>query len=643
MKFEQRRWIGMSFINTNDLCTGCNKCIRNCPVFPSNSAVENDEVNVVLDACIDCGECIDVCTHNAREYTDDTKEFFDAVKNGQKITVVIAPAFIANYPAQYKKILGYLKELGVSHIYSVSFGADICTWGYLKYFEKTGKKGMISSPCPAVVNYIEKYRKELIEYMMPVYSPVMCMAKYLKKYEHITEKIAFLSPCIAKKSEINDKNCEQLISYNVTFNNFMDYIGDAYKTAREYNDELAYGLGSMYPMPGGLKENVKWFLGEDVSVRQVEGEHEAYRFLDEYKPSSDSPIMIDILNCGNGCLFGTGTQSGVDGQKVYAEMSRQRKIAKTEAKKTRFKVQKISSWTENASPQERYKALCRQFENLNLNDFVRNYTDRKIDINTPSATQQNEIFRDMNKITSEQQCIDCGCCGYDSCKEMVKAIYNGINRKENCIYYIKSVVENERDEISKLREMEKENQIKKDEMIAEIVKQFESIGSGIAELSKANDTSAGEATDISKMVSEISERCNELTDSLGVMSEFIDVFKSTSENITGIAGQTNMLSLNASIEAARAGESGRGFAVVAGQIGKLADETKTLIIQNNNKADETLPKMQLCIELIKNLVNDIESINEKVAAIAATTEEISAQSQSLQMMSGDIEESVKLI
>ena len=78
------------------------------------------------------------------------------------------PAFIANYPAQYKRILGYLKELGVSHIYSVSFGADICTWGYLKYFEKTGKKGMISSPCPAVVNYIEKYRKELIEYMMPV-------------------------------------------------------------------------------------------------------------------------------------------------------------------------------------------------------------------------------------------------------------------------------------------------------------------------------------------------------------------------------------------------------------------------------------------------------------------------------------------
>ena len=97
------------------------------------------------------------------------------------------------------------KELmPIAYKYSLSEVLPACKY----YFEKTGKKGMISSPCPAVVDYIEKYRKELIEYMMPVYSPVMCMAKYLKKYEHITEKIAFLSPCIAKKSEINDKNCE---------------------------------------------------------------------------------------------------------------------------------------------------------------------------------------------------------------------------------------------------------------------------------------------------------------------------------------------------------------------------------------------------------------------------------------------------
>ena len=250
-------------------------------------------------------------------------------------------------------------------------------------------------------------------------------------------------------------------------------------------------------------------------------------------------------------------------------MSNQRRKAKQEEKKSRFKSAKVSSWTKNARPEERYKALCKQFEKLDPNDFVRKYTAKKVEMKSPSEREQNEIFKDMNKNTAEQRNIDCGCCGFENCKDMVKAIYNGINRKENCIHYIKSVVENERDQIDLLRHEEQEKQVKKDNMIADIVEQFDSLSVGITELSQANETSAGEATDMSKSVS------------LKVILEFIDVYKSTSEDITGIAGQTNMLSLNAAIEAARAGESGKGFAVVAGQIGMLADETKKLITKNN--------------------------------------------------------------
>jgi len=97
-------------------------------------------------------------------------------------------------------VFGYLKSLGVSHIYPVSFGADITTWTYIKYIKQTGKTGLISQPCPAIVNYIEKYQPELIPMLMPLQSPMMDEAIYLKKYQGVKEELVFLSPCIAKKA-----------------------------------------------------------------------------------------------------------------------------------------------------------------------------------------------------------------------------------------------------------------------------------------------------------------------------------------------------------------------------------------------------------------------------------------------------------
>ena len=123
----------MELIYTNDLCTGCNKCVRGCPVLTANIATQEGYVTVDPDKCIACGECFDVCPHEARDYYDDTDRFFEDLASGKKISVILAPAFLANYPKEYQRVLGYLKSKGVSHICSVSFGADITTWGYLKY------------------------------------------------------------------------------------------------------------------------------------------------------------------------------------------------------------------------------------------------------------------------------------------------------------------------------------------------------------------------------------------------------------------------------------------------------------------------------------------------------------------------------
>ena len=170
-----------SLVFTNDKCIGCNKCIGACSCMGANIAVTDNgsnRIEVDADKCISCGACFDACEHNAREFRDDTNDFFAALKRGEKVSILLAPAFKANYPNEYEKVLGGLKALGVNRIISVSFGADITTWGYLNYISQNNFLGGISQPCPAVVAYIERYTPELLPKLFPVQSPLMCAAIY---------------------------------------------------------------------------------------------------------------------------------------------------------------------------------------------------------------------------------------------------------------------------------------------------------------------------------------------------------------------------------------------------------------------------------------------------------------------------------
>ena len=304
-----------SLIFTNSNCVGCNKCIKVCSCMGANiseyTGAEYSRINVDGDRCIACGACFDACEHNAREYNDDTERFFADLKKGEKISILIAPAFKANYPGQYESVLGGLKKLGVRRMISVSFGADITTWGYINYIQKNNFLGGISQPCPAVVGYIERYMPELIPNLFPVQSPMMCTAIYAKKEMGINDKLAFISPCIAKKNEIDDPNNKGYVSYNVTFEHLMKYVKENHISGPSCVDEIEYGLGSLYPMPGGLKENVYWLLGESVFIRQIEGEKRMYNFLkvnkDRISKKKTPFLFIDALNCENGCICGTGT------------------------------------------------------------------------------------------------------------------------------------------------------------------------------------------------------------------------------------------------------------------------------------------------------------------------------------------------
>ena len=631
---------------TNDKCIGCNKCISTCPVITANRAVQMEDgsqrIEVDGDKCIACGACFDACEHHAREFVDDTEEFFAALAGGERISVLWAPAFAANYPNEYKQILGGLKKLGVNRIISVSFGADITTWGYIKYITEHQFTGGISQPCPAIVNYIEHYIPELIPKLVPIQSPLMCSAIYAKKYLKITDKLAFISPCIAKRDEINDPKNKGYVSYNVTFDHLAQYARKHNIKAEPAANEIEYGLGSIYPMPGGLKENVYWFCGEEVFIRQIEGEKHAYHFLEDYKnrvlAGRRLPFMVDALNCAQGCIYGTG----VEEEKTKSDDILYELQAIKEASKSK---RRSSAWAKNAKPEQRLKNLNKQFAHLNLNDFIREYTDKSKgnEIQKPSQSELSAIFQDMKKTEKSLQHINCSACGYHTCTDMATAIYNGCNRKDSCVHYIKSVVEDENKRIQEIsNEIENKNAeiSQKNEtigmMVSEANGEFNTLNMSISEMIDGNNNNAEESTNISMAMVEVVDFCDDMRKSFDEIHELLVQLGGNNENITKVASKTNLLSLNASIEAARAGEVGKGFAVVAQEIKTLSDVSKGAADDSNKNKERIVEAINRLVQNSENLMKVVDDVNERITNLAASTEEIAASATMIGQVASEL-------
>ena len=640
----------MGLVKTNDNCIGCNRCIGACPSVGANIAVEMERGNVIeVDPvrCIACGACIDVCHHNAREYIDDVERFFSDLKKGEKISVLIAPAFLANYPKEYETYLGMMKKLGVNRFISVSFGADITTWGYIKYITERNFYGGISQPCPAVVGYIERYVPELLPKLMPVQSPMMCSAIYAKKYMHITDKLAFISPCIAKKNEIDDPNNHGYISYNLTFSHLVEYLKThPVSGATPYKDEIEYGLGSIYPMPGGLKENVYWLLGEDALVRQMEGESHMYEYLkrnkDRLKSGNNPYLFVDALNCTNGCLYGPG----VDARKTLTEDTF---ISIQRIKKNSKNDSKNSAWGRKLTPEKRLAMLNKQFSKLNLDDFLRKYTDRSKECSYryPSNSELDSIFNDMKKDTQDKREINCGCCGYKSCYDMAVAIHNGINHKHNCVHYIKDRAYEEKDKAIELADevrSAQEAMAEKTASMAEgINENFASLNDSIGQIEEASKDNAHQTRRISASMVDVEDFAANLKDVLGKIEGYLEKLSANNADVIAISSQTNLLALNASIEAARAGEAGKGFAVVADEIKSLAESSKLTADDSNKNNQDIKETIDGLIAESGRLTEIVEAVNKRAENLVASSQETTESIGMMRSATESVKESLKQV
>ncbi len=625
----------VSLVHTNEKCQGCNRCISACPVLTANYQVElegKQRIEVHGENCVQCGACLEACKHQARSFCDDTERFFEDLKRGVQISVLLAPAFQANYPSEYASVLGGLKKLGVNHIISVSFGADITTWGYINYISANKLKGGISQPCPAVVNYIERYVPELIDKLVPVHSPMMCAAIYAKKYMGITDRLAFISPCIAKKAEISDPNTHGYVTYNLSFDHFMNYTRKNNVRGPNASDEIEYGLGSIYPMPGGLKENVYWFCGEEVFIRQVEGKKHAYDFLKDYrervKHGKPLPFMVDILNCDKGCLYGTGIEpSKLQSEDTFYNIQ--------DIKEHSKKAKNGNPFSRKLSPGQRLKLLNKKFAGLKLEDFMRKYTDksRTVSIRRPNEAELDKIFRSMNKLTREDRMINCGACGYASCHEMAEAIFNNCNEPEGCVHFIKSEIQ----AFSEQLEKSNRDMIKRNREFSEFIgKDFDSLSKSISAMLKDNSSNAEESKAISGSMDRIAEFCRKLEASLGEIGKLLSSLKAGNAGIKKIADETNILSLNASVEAARSGGAGKGFAVVAREIKELAGSSRELAEGSSRNQEKISAAIEKLMDEALVLTKAVSDISSRLSKLASNSHELAGEASVMKDVSDGV-------
>ena len=395
-------------------CKNCYKCIRQCPV--KSIKFQDNQAHIVEDECILCGQCFVVCPQNAKEIRNDTDAVKKLISTGRPVYASVAPSFVANYPGM--SIAGMekaLKRLGFAGAEETAVGATSVKTMYDRMCESGEQDVIISSCCHTVNLLIRKYYPQALSCLAPVLSPMQAHCKSLRE-RHEGCAAVFIGPCISKKDEA--AQYPGIVDYALTLEGRTEWLGSAGITLQPEPDAIEGGKARLFPVTGGILRSME-LDAKDYSYITVDGIDNCIRALKDICEGNMSKCFIEMSACAGSCIGGPAMD------KPGRNYVRGTAAVNEYAPESDFDI-----------PEPDKAALAKEHSFIGAHKAM------------PGSKAIEEILRQTGKTKPEDE-LNCGCCGYNTCRDKAIAVLNGKAEISMCLPYLKEKAENFSDKIIK--------------------------------------------------------------------------------------------------------------------------------------------------------------------------------------------------